>query len=113
MDNCSRRAFLKGSVLLFGCSNAVYGAEQCVNALESEFYCDSQTPYSSKITLRIDQGACTGCAACLDECEMVKIVMQDGKACFDSDEHCVCFYYLFPYSPCRSACPVGAIDFEE
>lgn len=57
--------------------------------------------------IKIDQGACNGCGACVHACHEGAIGLVEGKAQLLSDHYCD------GLGDCLPVCPTGAITFEE
>ena len=53
------------------------------------------------MAVKIDEGKCTGCGACVSVCPTEAITVNE-KACIDEEKCVEC-------SACVSECPVGAI----
>ncbi len=60
-----------------------------------------------RTVIKIDEGLCNGCGACVSGCHEGALQLIDGKAVMISDLYCD------GLGACIGECPVGAISFEE
>ncbi len=60
-----------------------------------------------RTVIKIDEGLCNGCGACVTGCHEGALQLIDGKAVMISDLYCD------GLGACIGECPVGAISFEE
>jgi electron transfer flavoprotein alpha subunit len=55
------------------------------------------------MAVKIDEGKCVGCAACIDTCPVAALEMKNDKAVVDADTCVDC-------GACVGACPTEAIE---
>ncbi len=111
---------MKNSVKLFGAKHGLEKENQ--NSINQKFskicnyvsckkilpktnvklICQYKKLWEEEMAVKIDEGTCVGCAACIDVCPVEALEMVNNKAVCNEDKCVDC-------GACLDACPVAAI----